>query len=200
MCMGCRQWCVFETVCGEFFMTGQSSLCTNLIGLCRQPWNQECDWGEGGESVWNDSELMGWGRQSRHQFIFRTLFLIHVGVSSYVQMWTSQKMPSRIAQSSFSAVPGGPGRACLLWGRWISERRKDSFLSLDLNCFSRGVRDVYWEGKLCLPRDRGLMGVCVGETRLLCPGWAAPLAQGNWERHVRSGPFKVLNSLPQQRL
>ena len=59
---------------------------------------------------------------------------------------------------------------------------------------------MYWEGKLCLPRDRGLMGVCVGETRLLCPGWAAPLAQGNWERHVRSGPFKVLNSLPQQRL
>ena len=45
-----------------------------------------------------------------------------------------------------------------------------------------------------------LWGVCVGETRLLCPGWAAPLAQGNWERHIRSGPFEVLNFLPQQRL
>ena len=121
---------------------------------------------------------MGWGRQGRHQFLFRTLFLIHVGVSSHVQMWTFQKVPSRIAQSPFSAVPGGPGKACLLWGRWISERRKDSLLSLDLNCFSRGVRDVYWEGKLCLPSDRGLMGcVCRGDQTALswlgcttCPG------------------------------
>ena len=103
--MGCKQWCVFETVCGEFFLTGQSSFCTNLTGLCRQPRNQECDWGEGGESVWNDSELMGWERQGGHQLLFRTLFLTHVGVSSHVQMWTFQKVPSQIAQFPFSAVP-----------------------------------------------------------------------------------------------
>lgn len=53
---------------------------------------------------------MGWERQGGHQLLFRTLFLTHVGVSSHVQMWTFQKVPSQIAQFPFQQSQEAQGK------------------------------------------------------------------------------------------
>ena len=60
-------------------------------------------------------ELMGWERQGGHQLLFRTLWT-YVGVSSHVQMWTFQKVPSRKPSLLFQQSQEAQ-KACLLWGR-----------------------------------------------------------------------------------
>lgn len=103
---------------------------------------------------------MGWGRQDRNKFLFRTLFLTHVGLSSHMQTWTFQKVFSLIPQSPFSAVPGGH-RESLSPLRKMSLREKKGLPPIsgfDLFLWRWQEWVLEWEA-LCLPRDRGPAGV-----------------------------------------
>ena len=136
---------------------------------------------------------MGWGRQDRNKFLFRTLFLTHVGLSSHMQTWSFQKVLSLIARSPFSAVPGGHRETLSPLGK-MSLREKKA-----LPPISGFDRNGCWNGKLFVSLVIGAQRVWRGDQTP--PSWLDCItAQGNRGRHASSGPVEAPDFLHQQRL